>query len=75
MTTIPKIKVSPEIWVSLYSELSNFILERSSLDSIWKEDENGDEVMTDDKQDEFIDIVDTVETIMRDSGLVKQEVQ
>ena len=31
--------------------------------------------MTDDKQDEFIDIVDTVETIMRDSGLVKQEVQ
>jgi hypothetical protein len=75
MTTIPKIKVSPEIWVSLYSELSNFILERSSLDSIWTEDENGDEVMTEDKQDEFIDIVDTVETIMRDSGLVKQEVQ
>ena len=72
---INKIKVSPEIWVSLYSELSNFILERSSLDSIWTEDENGDEVMTDDKQDEFIDIVDTVETIMRDSGLVKQEVQ
>jgi hypothetical protein len=72
---INKIKVSPEIWVTLYSELSNFILERSSLDSIWTEDENGDEVMTDDKQDEFIDIVDTVETIMRDSGLVKQEVQ
>ena len=75
MKTKYNIKVSPEIWVSLYSELSNFILERSSLDSIWTEDENGDEVMTDDKQDEFIDIVDTVETIMRDSGLVKQEVQ
>jgi hypothetical protein len=72
---INKIKVSPEIWVSLYSELSNFILERSSLDNIWMLDENGDERMTDDKQDEFNYLVDKVETIMRDSGLVKQEVQ
>ncbi len=68
-------KVTPETWVELYGELSNFILEYSSLDEIWTIDENGAEVRTEEKQDQFIDIANTVEDIMRRSGLIKEEVQ
>jgi len=67
------VKVPPSIWINLYAELSNFILEHSSLDPIYKEDENGDEVMTEDKQNEFMNIADNVEQIMRTSGLYKGE--
>jgi len=66
-------KLSQDRWIHLYSELSNFVLEYSSLDPVWTEDENGDEVMTEDKQDEFCDIVDTVEQIMWHCGLVKED--
>ena len=61
-TTIPT-----EAWVGLYSELADYILEYSSLDPIWETDSEGNEVAvrTDEKQDEFMDIADTVETIMR----------
>ena len=64
--------IPTEKWVELYGELSNFILEYSSLDEIWTIDENGAEVRTEEKQDQFIDIVDAVEDIMRRSGLVKE---
>ena len=64
--------IPTEKWVELYGELSNFILEYSSLDKIWTIDENGAEVRTEEKQNQFIDIVDTVEDIMRRSGLVKE---
>jgi len=64
--------IPTEKWVELYGELSNFILEYSSLDEIWTIDENGAEVRTEEKQNQFIDIVDTVEDIMRRSGLVKE---
>ena len=67
-----KIIIPTEKWVELYGELSNFILEYSSLDEIWTMDENGAEVRTEEKQDQFIDIVDAVEDIMRRSGLVKE---
>lgn len=68
-------KVTPETWVELYGELSNFILEYSSLDQIWTIDENGAEVRTEEKQNEFINIADAVEDIMRRSGLIKEEEQ
>ena len=67
-----KIIIPTEKWVELYGELSNFILEYSSLDEIWTIDENGAEVRTEEKQDQFIDIVDAVEGIMRRSGFVKE---
>jgi len=67
--------IPTETWINLYAELSDFILEYSSLDEIWTIDENGAEVRTEEKQGQFIDIVDTVETIMRVNGLVKQEVK
>ena len=68
-----RVNVPSEIWIELYAILSNYVLEYSSLDPIWTEDENGDEVRTEDKQDEFIDIVNDVESLMQQSGLVKQE--
>ena len=64
--------IPTEKWVELYGELSNFILEYSSLDNIYTIDENGTEVYREEKQDEFMDIADTVEMIMRKSGLVKE---
>jgi len=69
--------LNDEKWVYLYSELADYILEYSSLDSIWQRDNEGNEmpVRTEEKQEEFLDIVDTVEAIMR-NVLVKQgEVQ
>ena len=48
-------------------------ISNSSLDNIWMLDENGDERMTEDKQDEFNYLVDKVEAIMTDNGLVKED--
>jgi hypothetical protein len=61
-----KPKINAETWVGMYAELSNYILEYSSLDPIWKTDSEGNAIpeRTEEKQDQFIDIVDTVETIM-----------
>ena len=67
-----KVIIPTEKWVELYGELSNFILEYSSLDPIWTIDDEGNEVRTEDKQDEFMDIVDDVENIMRLCGFAKQ---
>ena len=58
--------LNAETWVGLYAELSDYILEYSSLDPIWKTDSEGNAIpeRTEEKQDQFIDIVDTVESIM-----------
>jgi len=61
-----KVVIPAETWVELYAVLSNHILEYSSLDNIWIVDENGNEVRTEEKQNEFCDIVDEVETILED---------
>ena len=53
--------IPDENWIELYSELSEYVLQYSSLDPI--EDEEG--YRTEEKQDEYIDIVDSVEDIMR----------
>ena len=60
-----KVIIKDEDWVYLYSKLADYILEYSSLDPIWIIDSNGDEVMTEEKQDQFLDIADSVEEIMR----------
>ena len=57
--------IKDEDWTYLYSKLADYILEYSSLDSIWITDSNGDEVMTEEKQNEFLDIADSVEEMMR----------
>ena len=67
------VKLHPHTWISLYSEIAMMALEYSSLGNIWMLDENGDERMTEDKQDEFNYLVDAVEAIMTDNGLVKED--
>ena len=59
--------LNAETWVGLYAELSDYILEYSSLDPIWETDSEGNEIAVrkEEKQDQFLDIVDKVETIMR----------
>lgn len=66
--------ISNENWVYLYSELSSWIQEYSSLDPIWIIDEDGNEVRTEEKQNEFINIANEVENILHDSGLRKGDV-
>lgn len=65
--------IPTETWTEVYTRLSDFVLEYSSIDDVTTIDENGTEVYTEDKQNEFIGIALTVEAIMRVSGLVKQE--
>jgi len=59
-----KVVIPAEKWVGLYAEISDYILEYSSLDAIYMEDENGDEVFTPEKQNQFNDITDSIENIM-----------
>ena len=59
-----KVTIPPEKWVGLYAEISNYVLEYSSLDSIYMEDENGDVVFTPEKQNQFNDITDSIENIL-----------
>ncbi len=66
--------ISSENWVELYATLSNYILEYSSLDPIWIIDEDGNEVRTEEKQGEFINIANEVGNILHDSGLRKGDV-
>ena len=66
--------LTPERWIYLYSEIATYVLEYSSLDSIWTNDATGNEMMTEEKQDEYVEIVDVIEEIMRNSGLVKEDI-
>ena len=59
-----KIILPSEVWVELYSELSAHILEYSSLDPVTFVDENGEERYTEEKQDQFCEIVEDVESIL-----------
>jgi len=62
-----EIIIPAEKWVELYSGLSEYILEYASLDPIYDDEGN----RTEEKQDEFIDIVNSVESIM-ESVLTKE---
>jgi len=66
--------LTPERWIYLYSEIATYVLEYSSRDSIWTNDATGNEMMTEEKQDEYVEIVDVVEAIMIESGLVKEDI-
>ena len=70
------VKLHPHTWISLYSEIATMALEYSSryeFDNIWVEDENGDLRISEEKEDEFLYLVDKVEGIMTDNGLVKED--
>ena len=51
------IKLDPTVYIGLYSELADYVLQYSSVDPTYIKDTNGDIVYTDAKQDEFVDIV------------------
>jgi len=61
MSDSKKIVLPTTKWVELYARLSEYVLEYSSLDPIY----NDDGTKTEEKQDEFCDIVDDVENILR----------
>ena len=60
-----KAVLKDECWKFMNSELAHNILEYSSLDPIYTYDADGNAVMTEEKQDQFLNISDTVEEIMR----------
>ena len=60
-----KITIPTEKWVELYGVLSSYVLEYSSLDPITKIEPNGDEVYTEEKQNENNHIVGDVEKILK----------
>ena len=53
----------------LYGTLSEYVLVKSSLDPIFEEDENGNETIREEKQDEYIDIVNDIEDMLSDFGI------
>ena len=59
-----KISLPTETWVELYAILSHYVLEYSSLAPLTETDENGDERYTEEKQNQFNDIVGDVEEIL-----------
>tara|TARA_R100001510_G_C7461080_1_gene81578 strand:+ start:208 stop:441 length:234 start_codon:yes stop_codon:yes gene_type:complete len=59
-----KITISQDTWIFLYSELAAYILEYASLDPVTFVDTDGTERYTEDKQDQFCEIADDVESIM-----------
>ena len=61
MNNSKKIILPTTKWVELYARLSEYVLEYSSLDQIY----NDDGTKTEEKQDEFCNIVDDVENILR----------
>ena len=66
------VKLHPHTWIGIYSDIATMILEYSSLDPIWEEQDNGDLRMTEEKQDEFCHLVGEIEAIMTENGLVKE---
>tara|TARA_A100001011_G_scaffold393422_1_gene483212 strand:+ start:467 stop:676 length:210 start_codon:yes stop_codon:yes gene_type:complete len=59
-----KITIPSEVWLELCNDLSDYVLQYSSLDPITEIDENGTEQYTEEKQDQFCEIVDEVESIV-----------
>ena len=64
-----KIVIPRGEYIALYGALSAYVLVHSSLDPIYEEDENGNETIREEKQDEYIDIVNDIESILSDFGI------
>ena len=60
-----KIKIPADVWVSLYADISIKWLEElyrlNDYEDVWRLDENGDEVFTNEGQETYNNIVDEVE--------------
>tara|TARA_Y100000739_G_scaffold226890_1_gene235297 strand:- start:980 stop:1198 length:219 start_codon:yes stop_codon:yes gene_type:complete len=67
-----KIAIPAETWVELYSELAGWHVQESALDNPTKTDEFGNESLTEEAQEKFVDAVDEVESIL-ESFFEKEE--
>ena len=56
--------MTEEQFVELSATIAGAWLEDAYLDNVWTEDDNGNEVYTEEAQDRFNDIYDTVQNIM-----------
>ena len=59
-------QITNEQFLELSADIAGAWLEDAYLDDIWLEDDNGDERYTNDAQDRFNDILDTVQDMLND---------
>lgn len=58
--------LTDEQFLELSSDIAGAWLEDAYLDNVWQEEDNGDMRYTDDAQDRFIDILNTVQDILNE---------
>jgi len=58
--------LTDEQFLELSADIADAWLEDAYLDNVWLEDDNGCERYTDDAQDRFIDILDTVQGMLNE---------
>tara|TARA_R100000808_G_scaffold24356_1_gene55936 strand:- start:15531 stop:15740 length:210 start_codon:yes stop_codon:yes gene_type:complete len=59
-----KIKIPSETWVELYSHLADQMVEYSALDAVTTINDQGDEVYTEQAQENFIHCSEIVEDVL-----------
>ena len=59
-------QITNEQFLELSADIAGAWLEDAYLDNIWQEEDNGDMRYTDDAQDRFNDILDTVQDMLND---------
>ena len=57
-------QITNEQFLELSADIAGAWLEDAYLDNVWQEEDNGDVRYTDDAQDRFNDILDTVQGIL-----------
>ena len=57
-------QITNEQFLELSAAIAGAWLEDAYLDNVWQEEDNGDMRYTDDAQDRFNDILDTVQVIL-----------
>ena len=59
-------QITNEQFLELSADIAGAWLEDAYLDDVWLEEDNGDMRYTDDAQDRFNDILDTVQDMLND---------
>tara|TARA_R110000796_G_scaffold87785_1_gene189196 strand:+ start:838 stop:1065 length:228 start_codon:yes stop_codon:yes gene_type:complete len=59
-------QITNEQFLELSADIAGAWLEDAYLDNIWQEEDNGDMHYTNDAQDRFNDILDTVQDMLND---------
>jgi len=59
-------QITNEQFLELSADIAGAWLEDAYLDNVWQEEDNGDMHYTNDAQDRFNDILDTVQDMLND---------